>query len=542
MINKKWFLYVTEFFSGLSVMAIEIGASRLLAPYFSSSQIVWTIIIGTIMIAMAIGNLWGGKSADKNPNPARLYFRLIIAAIWVAAIPFLGKYVIALISLVLALFVTSNYLIWSSLISCLAIFVFPLMLLGTVTPSLTKFSIKNLNESGKTVGLLGALNTVGSIIGTFLPTFVTIPTVGTALTFIIFAAILLALGLTYFVDKWVIGKKSGKPLPVKEVVKTSISIVLCIGFAILGYGSSFAFWNNNILFEGESTYNYLQVYEDDEGVYLSTNVLFGVQSVKYKGDGLHNAYYDYSLLAPYMSDLNDGTSSDILILGLGTGTYATECLKYFDNTTVDGVEIDEKIVDLAYEYFDLPEAVNAVVSDGRNYLYAGDGKEKSYDVIMVDAYQDITIPFQMSSLEFYGLVSDHLNDKGVLVVNMNMYSDAPGSINQYLADTISRVFGEVYTVKVGSNRVLFASDNHNMINDGQTNLAGESNLTLQHYLGNVRSSLEKYQAGDCILTDDKAPVELLSMKVIDEMIQNELDYYRALIKEKGIIEFLKELA
>ena len=55
---------MTEFFSGMSVMAVELGASRLLAPYFSSSQIVWTIIIGTIMIAMALGNIFGGKSAD----------------------------------------------------------------------------------------------------------------------------------------------------------------------------------------------------------------------------------------------------------------------------------------------------------------------------------------------------------------------------------------------------------------------------------------------------------------------------------------------
>ena len=73
ILKNKLFLYLTEFFSGMSVMAVELGASRLLAPYFSSSQIVWTIIIGTIMIAMALGNIYGGRSADKpvHENPDR---------------------------------------------------------------------------------------------------------------------------------------------------------------------------------------------------------------------------------------------------------------------------------------------------------------------------------------------------------------------------------------------------------------------------------------------------------------------------------------
>ena len=91
MIKNRFYLYATAFFSGMSIMAIEMGASRLLTPYFSSSQVIWTIIIGIIMIAMAIGNVWGGRSADKDPDPARLYKRLMVAAVWTAALPLVGR-------------------------------------------------------------------------------------------------------------------------------------------------------------------------------------------------------------------------------------------------------------------------------------------------------------------------------------------------------------------------------------------------------------------------------------------------------------------
>ena len=186
---------MTEFFSGMSVMAVELGASRLLAPYFSSSQIVWTIIIGTIMIAMALGNIWGGRSADKDPNPDKLYARLLVAAVWIAAIPLVGKYIILAISGVLVLTVSNHFLVLAAFIACMVIFVYPLFLLGTVTPSLVKYTVDSLDDSGSTVGTLGAFNTIGSILGTFLPTFVTIPAVGTAITFLFFSGVLLALGL-----------------------------------------------------------------------------------------------------------------------------------------------------------------------------------------------------------------------------------------------------------------------------------------------------------------------------------------------------------
>lgn len=522
ILDNKIYLYMTEFFAGMSVMAVELGASRLLAPYFSSSQIVWTIIIGTIMIAMALGNIMGGRWADKNPNPDKLYGRIIIAAIWIALIPVVGKYIILGISALLVFTVSTNFLVIAAFAACMVIFVFPLFLLGTVTPSLVKYTVDSLDDSGKVVGYLNASNTIGSIIGTFVPTFISIPAVGTSITFLIFAGILMALSIVYFI--------SGKTKSVKAVVGVIILIFACI----FGHGNSFAFWQNNLTYEGESIYNYLQVYEDDSKVVLSTNVLFGVQSVYRKEKTLTGMYYDYAMAAPYMAGVKEKDELNILILGMGTGTYATQCSRYFDNIAVEGVEIDQSITDLAHEYFELPEDVKVTTYDGRAFLQ--DSEDSKYDVIMVDAYQDITIPFQMSSVEFFTLVRDHLNKDGVMVVNMNMKTDTEGGINDYLADTISNVFSEVYTVDVknNTNRELFASDNSDILNQLSAGVNMEEDADFKAMMEKVQENIVKYEAGNLILTDDKAPVELLSMKAIDALIKDEVDYYKNVYEEEGL--------
>jgi len=599
ILRNKAFLYLTEFFAGMSVMAVELGASRLLAPYFSSSQIVWTIIIGTIMIAMALGNIYGGRSADKNPDPGKLYGRVLLAAVWIAAIPAVGKYIIVGISALLIFSVNSNFLIIAAFAACMVIFVFPLFLLGTVTPSLAKYSVGNLEESGKVVGTLGAFNTIGSIIGTFVPTFVTIPSVGTSITFLIFAGILLVLAVAYFVSAGRAsaggggrggsgkagdegpGSRAGKSAdsadaavgrlgegdegpesgscaagrsgegsegpesvsrtgeggkekePASGMGKAVTACLCYILCCVLGYSDSFAFWENNLAYEGESVYNYLQVKESDRSVILSTNVLFGVQSIYMKNQGLTGMYYDYAMAAPLMVEGKAPRDCRVLILGMGTGTYATQCRKYFGDMDIRGVEIDEKITALSREYFHLPEDVPVTTYDGRAFLNAVDEK---YDVIMVDAYQDITIPFQMSSVEFFYLVKAHLAEDGVMVVNMNMRGSGEGNINQYLADTISSVFGDVHTVEVAgsTNRELFASDNKAMLERFE---AGRQNLEegeLYAMMERVSGSLTPYEAGNYILTDDKAPVELLGMRVIDELIGDEVAYYKGIYAEKGL--------
>ena len=239
-------------------------------------------------------------------------------------------------------------------------------------------------------------------------------------------------------------------------------------------------------------------------------------------------YYDYALAAPLMAGITEDKPGNILILGLGTGTFAKYCSEYFPGCSIEGVEIDEKIANLATEYFELPDSVQVSVYDGRSYLAASD---KKYDVIMVDAYQDITIPFQMSSREFFMEVADHLNPDGVMVVNMNMKSSSKDSINDYLCDTMGSVFQYVYTVPVsgGTNCEVFAFQNPEVM---ETFDLGRSSLTdtdLSDMMENGSRELSLRESKDLILTDDKAPVELLGMRVLDEIIEEELGYYRELL-------------
>ena len=502
-------------------MAVELGASRLLAPYFSSSQIVWTIIIGTIMISMALGNIYGGRIADRNSDPALLYRRIIFAALWISAIPVLGKYFIIALSGILIISIDENLLIWSAFLSCITIFAIPLFWLGTVTPCLVKYATNNLEDNGRIVGNLGAFQTIGSIIGTFLPTFVTIPAVGTAVTFLIFSGILFAIGAIYF-----IGTRS------KFVAVSTIIFLMCI---VLGNNNSFAFWRNDLTFEGESVYNYLQVYDTSRSTILSTNVLFGVQSVKMKDQNLTGMYYDYALAAPV---LKNRAGMKILILGNGAGTFAEKCLQYFPESEITGVEIDEKITELAKKYFDLPDKISVTTYDGRAYLQSD---RNIYDVIFVDAYQDITIPFQMSSLEFFQLVRDHLKSDGIMVLNMNLRVNEVGGINDHICGTVTEVFSDVRTIDANNitNRILFASCDDKILSQLSNRSDDLNDKQFSDLMKKISLEWQRQSRSSYILTDDNAPVELLGMRAIDKVIQRELKNYKEIYRENGLDGLLK---
>ena len=123
-----------------------------------------------------------------------------------------------------------------------------------------------------------------------------------------------------------------------------------------------------------------------------------------------------------------------------------------------------------------------------------------------------------------------------MVVNMNMHSDGEGSINAHLSDTISSVFANVYTADVPrtTNRELFAWNGDGALEALESGAAATPHADLRDMMEDVSDRLTPYEAGDLLLTDDKAPVELLGMDVIDTLIQDEVALYREIYEEEGL--------
>ena len=544
-INHRYFYFITELFVGIALMGVEMSASRFIAVYFSSSQIVWTIVIGVIMIAMAIGNYWGGRQADKKPSYIRLYSELLFAGTWIVLVPFLGRFVIAGVSVLFALIVTKGLVIWSALFSCLILFVPPLLMLGKVTPSLIKYLLGE-KVSGKVIGLLEALNTVGSIIGTFLPTFLTIPFIGTSNSFVLFGSMIAALGLVYVITHIV---DTIKNKPKTEVVneenntrKTRKKLLNTMVFSgifsflwifgiVISCNVSPIFWNDETtIIETDSMYNYLKINKDGKTTYFSTNVLFGVQSCINDDFSLTGMYYDKLLVSPYLVKENP----KVLVLGNGTGTYATMMKEYVKcDCDITAVEIDQKIIDLSYKYFKMNKDVNVVCDDGRNFI-ARD--KNTYDIILVDAYSSISAPFHMTTVEFFTLVKDHLSEGGIMMMNVNMFSEKKGSVNYALCDTSHSVFENLYAYYDGggSGMEVFATKNKDRDLINEIKNVTVPKIGLQKVVDDLGQKLKVYENTGIRLYDDTADVEMRSIRALDDIVQRELEEYKKILKEDGL--------
>jgi len=193
-------LGVLVFSGGAGTLATEIAASRLLAPYFGSSTIVWANIIGLILVYLAVGYWLGGKVADRRPEPRLLGLIVIVAALFIAVLPFVARPILDLA--VRGLDAVSVGAVVGSFFAALALFAVPVTLLGAVSPFAIRLALGDVGEAGTVAGRLYALSTVGSILGTFVSALVTIPLVGTQRTMLGAAALLVLAASLVLGNRW----------------------------------------------------------------------------------------------------------------------------------------------------------------------------------------------------------------------------------------------------------------------------------------------------------------------------------------------------
>lgn len=190
---QGWFLVAMVFVAGACSLAVELTASRLLAPYFGTSLFVWANLIGLILLYLTIGYYAGGRLADRHPRATVLYALTTIAAVLIASIPVISGPI-----LTWSLTVSSNLspeVFYGSLFAVILLFTLPMILLGCVSPYAIRLRIEQSGKAGRTAGQLYAISTTGSIVGTFLPVLVLMPDIGTRLTFFVFAILLLIMSL-----------------------------------------------------------------------------------------------------------------------------------------------------------------------------------------------------------------------------------------------------------------------------------------------------------------------------------------------------------
>ncbi|MGB8346432.1 MAG: fused MFS/spermidine synthase [Ktedonobacteraceae bacterium] len=190
---RGWLLILMVFVAGAASLAIEFGASRLLAADFGDSLFVWASLIGLILLYLTIGYYVGGLVADRYPRPALLYALTLIAALLIALVPLIARPVLNWSLFTFA--PLSLGIFYGSLVAVLLLFALPTILLGCVSPLAIRLRVKQVGTAGRTVGYLYAISTLGSIVGTFVPVLWLLPTIGTNLTFLVFALLVGILSL-----------------------------------------------------------------------------------------------------------------------------------------------------------------------------------------------------------------------------------------------------------------------------------------------------------------------------------------------------------
>lgn len=496
---KKYRFEIILFVVNAAYMILELVASRVLAPFFGTSNLVWTSVIGIILLSSSIGNYIGGIIADKKNVSSKFKAILLFSFLTIIVIPFVQVKILTAISTIF-----SDIKVGAILATVLLFFI-PSLLVGVLSPIILKLKLDSIDSAGKTSGKISAISTIGGIVGTFFGGFYLIPNFGSI--HILFVLALSFIYLIPLVDFKLTFKSAG------AIVLTTVVCLIIMNYNMDMNEITGVQVKNDIIDSGSVSYDtqygrvliYNAMRGDDEVRVL--NIDSGFESATFINKEKRNELvFEYTKYYDLMFKANIDIKDTLMIGGAGYN-YPKYFISHYQDKTMDVVEIDGEITEIAKEYFYLNDLIREykleenkrlglITDDGRVYL---NQNTKKYDAILNDAFAGNSPAKTLTTKEAAERIKASLNTNGVYLTNI--ISALEGEESKFIkaeVNTLKQVFKNVYIVPCydvdpnePQNTMVIASDD---------------DLVLD------KTYKYEIEENEIILTDDYCPVDTLIPK------------------------------
>ncbi|HLW48114.1 MAG TPA: fused MFS/spermidine synthase [bacterium] len=484
--------------SGGVLLALEIVASRVVAPYFGNSVYVWGSLIGVFLAALSLGYYLGGRVATRWPQPGPFLALVLAGGAATYPIPHVAG---AVLSDIAGRDLGPR---WGPLLGSTALFFVPAVLMATVSPYAVRLKARTVEGVGNVAGILYALSTLGSIAGTLLAAFVLISWLGVRSIIQLLGAVEMALAVLGFV--W-----ARRAVPA-TVAAGTIAVVVAIAWSVPPDGP-------DVVYARDTVYHRITVSDEGSIRYLRLDRYW--QSARDRAAPLRTvfSYTDYLHLPLALIQ----HPHRVLFVGMGGGTAPARFFHDYPELRIDIVEIDPAVAETALRFFGLPRGPRLAVhiSDGRLWLRRTPDR---YDLIVLDAYLIDTIPFHLATREFYAEAAAHLTPGGAVAANVIGATRGPASrLFRAIDKTFATVFPAVYVFPVdgdagdAAQNIIIAGTMGPRLDGGQVRaraaaLAASGRVTIPTFVQDAATLLERPvgTADVPVLTDDFAPTDVLA--------------------------------
>ena len=430
-------IYATVVVSGASVMVLEILAPRLLGPVYGSGAQVWAAVISVTLAALAAGYWLGGQVADRWPRATVFHAFVVLAAIAVIAVHGMAGAV--------AEACATLGLRGGVIVSTVLIFGPALVLLATLTPLACRVHPGHAERTGRTVGRLYAVSTLGSVAGALLAGFVLLPAWPISRSLLGTGLLLAVVGVTGLVIDW---RKSAV-----AVAAVALAVGLAPSPAAPASGVT-------VVRDEQTVYHRIQTLDtEEERLLLMDGALHTHISTIRTLDPVLCEYARAVELIPILRP----EARRFLLIGCGGGAMLR--VLEDEGRTFDVVDVDEAVLNAAREDFGAGvEGARFIVADGRRFLRQGD----RWDVILLDVVSTDAMPEHLCTVEFFRELRKHLTEDGVLF--MNSIGRLQGRVLDALGATLADVFPERLAVNAhveasSTNVLWFCSSQPLVLND-----------------------------------------------------------------------------